>query len=280
MPSEVIARINQLASGDCYNVDEDIANSEYNDVDESDLNFTDHINQDDLQLTYNSTDSPVCDNQLQNNNPEPVEVEIDENERAVNDFAYNQGNDLFDENENIINDLSLEDDESLVFTAQEDAANDNTSEMDEKYGMRTSSYDLRPRHPRDYSHLFATTNHYIMSQYSLKKGIQMFGEKGVDAVMSELKQLHDRRVIEPIYPSDITITEQKKALPYLMFLKKKRSGQIKGRGCADGRRQRLDIPNEEASSPTVTLESVFLTSLIDAAEDRDVATYTWSFPTS
>ena len=27
MPSEVITRINQLASGDCYNVDEDIANS-------------------------------------------------------------------------------------------------------------------------------------------------------------------------------------------------------------------------------------------------------------
>jgi hypothetical protein len=103
MPSEVIARIDQLASGDCYNVDEDMANSKYNDVDESDLNLIDHINQDDLQLTYSSTDSPVCDNQVQNNNPEPVEDEIDESERAVNDF------------ENIINNLSLEDDESLVF---------------------------------------------------------------------------------------------------------------------------------------------------------------------
>jgi hypothetical protein len=90
----------------------------------------------------NSTDSPACDNQVQNNNPEPVEDEIDENERAVNDFEYNQGNNLFDENENIINNVSLEDDESLVFTA-----NDNTSEMDEKYGMRTSSYDLGPRRP-------------------------------------------------------------------------------------------------------------------------------------
>jgi hypothetical protein len=97
MSSEVIARIDQLASGDCYNVVEDTANSKYNDVDESDLNFTDHINQDDLQLTYNSTDSPVCDNQVQNNNPEPVEDEMDENERAVNNFEYNQGNDLFDE---------------------------------------------------------------------------------------------------------------------------------------------------------------------------------------
>jgi hypothetical protein len=138
MPSEVIARINQMTNGDCYNVDEDVANTKDNDVDESDLNFTDYINQDDLQLTYNSTDSPVCDNQTHNNNLEPVEDEIDENERAVNNFEYNQGIDLFHENENIINNLLLEEDESLVFTAEEETANDNTSEMDEKYGMRTS----------------------------------------------------------------------------------------------------------------------------------------------
>jgi hypothetical protein len=77
----------------------------------------------------------------------------------------------------------------------------------------------------------------------LKKGIQVFGDKGVEAVISELKHLHDRHVIEPIYPSDITITEQKRALPCTMFLK------IQGRGCADGRNQRLDIAKEEAGSP-------------------------------
>jgi Reverse transcriptase (RNA-dependent DNA polymerase) len=57
-----------------------------------------------------------------------------------------------------------------------------------------------------------------------------------------------------------------------MFLKKKRNGIIKGRGCADGRKQRLYTNKDDASSPTVSIESVILTSVLDAAEGRDVAT--------
>jgi hypothetical protein len=56
-----------------------------------------------------------------------------------------------------------------------------------------------------------------------------------------------------------------------MFLKKKRSGRIKGRGCADGRKQRIHTKKEDASSPTVAIESVMLSCVIDAEEDRDVA---------
>jgi hypothetical protein len=57
-----------------------------------------------------------------------------------------------------------------------------------------------------------------------------------------------------------------------MFLKQKRTGQIKGRGCADGRQQRLYSNKEDASSPTVAIESVMITSVIDASEKRDIAT--------
>jgi Reverse transcriptase (RNA-dependent DNA polymerase) len=46
---------------------------------------------------------------------------------------------------------------------------------------------------------------------------------------------------------------------------------IKGCGCADGRPQRKYIAREDASSPTIATESVFLTALIDAEEGRDVA---------
>jgi hypothetical protein len=65
---------------------------------------------------------------------------------------------------------------------------------------------------------------------------------------------------------------RKKALAYLMFLKQKRCGKIKGRGCADGRKQRLYKTKEEVSSPTVRTESVMLSCVIDATEGRDVAT--------
>jgi hypothetical protein len=36
-----------------------------------------------------------------------------------------------------------------------------------------------------------------MTQHSIKKGLQIFGEAGADAVVSEMQQLHNRSVIEP-----------------------------------------------------------------------------------
>jgi hypothetical protein len=80
------------------------------------------------------------------------------------------------------------------------------------------------------------------------------------------------KVLEPKSNDDITKDDKRKALKYLMFLKKKRNGVIKGRGCADGRKQRAYTSKEEASSPTVAIESVMLSCVIDAMERRDVAT--------
>ena len=57
-----------------------------------------------------------------------------------------------------------------------------------------------------------------------------------------------------------------------MFLKQKRCGKIKGRGCADGRKQRLYKSKEDTTSPTITTEALFLTCLTDAIENRYVVT--------
>ena len=56
-----------------------------------------------------------------------------------------------------------------------------------------------------------------------------------------------------------------------MFLKEKRDGSIKGRGVADGRKQRKKIEPKDATSPTVSTEAVMLAAKIDALEGRDVA---------
>ena len=138
-----------------------------------------------------------------------------------------------------------------------------TAQMDAAYGERTGTYDLRPRRPRNYDHLF--------TQHSIKKGLRIFGDEGSAAVIKELKQLHDLKVIVPIDSKAMTREEKSKALQYLMFLKKKRCGRIKGRGCADGRKQRTYLSKEETSSPTVATESVYLSCVIDADEGRDVA---------
>ena len=109
-------------------------------------------------------------------------------------------------------------------------------------------------------------------QMTLKKGLSVFGEDGRDAVRKEMKQLHDRDTIEPCVAASLSREQRKKALQYLMFLKRKRCGRIKGRGCADGRKQRIYKDKSETSSPTVKLESLMLSGVIDAHERRKVAT--------
>ena len=64
------------------------------------------------------------------------------------------------------------------------------------------------------------------------------------------------------------VTSEGSALQCLMFLKQKRSGQIKGRGCADGQKQREHLGKEDTTSPTVTTEGLLLSCMIDANERR------------
>jgi hypothetical protein len=56
-----------------------------------------------------------------------------------------------------------------------------------------------------------------------------------------------------------------------IFLKQKRDEKIKGRTVAGGNKQRGYIFKEDASSLAVATESVLLSCIIDAEEERDVA---------
>jgi hypothetical protein len=71
---------------------------------------------------------------------------------------------------------------------------------------------------------------------------------------------------------ELSKEQKQKALQYLMFLKEKRGGQIKGRGCADGRKQRLWKTKEETTSPTVCIEALYISCMIDAMEHCDITT--------
>ena len=63
----------------------------------------------------------------------------------------------------------------------------------------------------------------VMTQMNLKQGIKAFGDKGVAAVLKEVKQIHDRNVMKPVYAGSLSKRHKKAALAYLMFLKEKRS---------------------------------------------------------
>ena len=95
----------------------------------------------------------------------------------------------------------------------------------------------------------------------------------MEAVKKEMQQLHDRKVMIAQNPSELTLGQKREALAYLMFLKRKRGGKIKGRGCTNGWKQRVYTAKKDASSPTITTEGVFLTAVIYAMEQREVAVF-------
>ena len=111
----------------------------------------------------------------------------------------------------------------------------------------------------------------IMTQLSLKRGLQEWGDDAYLAAEAEMKQLHFRNTFKPKHWKDLSATQRQTILESHMFLKEKRDGSIKGRTVAGGNKQRDYISKEDASSPTVATESVLLTCIIDAEEERDVA---------
>ena len=53
-------------------------------------------------------------------------------------------------------------------------------------------------------------------------------------MVSEMQQLEIRKVLKPTKASDLIRAQKRVALEYLMYLKQKRCGRIKGRGRANG----------------------------------------------
>ena len=113
---------------------------------------------------------------------------------------------------------------------------------------------------------------FVTEQMGWKQGLKIFQEKGEEAIQKELQQIHDIQGFKPRHWHELTKEERASALKYLMYLKEKRDGRIKGRGCADGRPQRLHTTKMESSSPTASLAGLVMTCVIDAYERRDVAT--------
>ena len=111
----------------------------------------------------------------------------------------------------------------------------------------------------------------LIQTYTLKQGIKKFGDDAKQAAFKEVKQLHDRSCFIPIHLDTLTKLERQRILRSLIFITEKRDGTKKGRACADGSTQRNWMTKEDTASPTVSLPSVLITSVIDAHEEREVA---------
>lgn len=127
-------------------------------------------------------------------------------------------------------------------------------------------YGLRPNRRRNYSYTHQALSHTILTQYGLNAGLWKFKEQGEKAITDEMKLLHDMKVFVPIHANQLSEQQKKEAIGSLIFLKEKRDGRIKGRACANGSTQRSLFAKEDAASPTVSVEAVLMSCVIDAKE--------------
>jgi hypothetical protein len=112
----------------------------------------------------------------------------------------------------------------------------------------------------------------FIQAYGLKRELKHFGEKGYNAAMEEMKQLHKRAVFNPINVHELTQKAKRRALESLIFLVEKRNGRVKARTCANGSTQRSHINKEDVASPTALKKAFFITAAIKADEQRDIVT--------
>jgi hypothetical protein len=109
---------------------------------------------------------------------------------------------------------------------------------------------------------------------SVKKGLRENGAAAYDAIKKEFMQLFkDKKALVPVKKGELSRTQIKKILRSSMFLKTKFDARgifekIKARLVADGRMQdRALYPDN--SSPTVAMQSLMMTLLIAATENRN-----------
>ena len=74
-------------------------------------------------------------------------------------------------------------------------------------------------------------------QMGIRKGIETHREEGLAAVIREYEQIRDTYTVRAVRAQNLTDEQKAEALELLTLIKKKRCGKIKGRVCADGRKE-------------------------------------------
>ena len=94
----------------------------------------------------------------------------------------------------------------------------------------------------------------IFTQMSAAKCLKLFGERAVSAIFNKFIQIDkgvmkDNPVFLPVEAKSLTAQEKKEALPAVNLIKEKRTGKLKGRTCANGRKQHLYLKEDESVAP-------------------------------
>jgi hypothetical protein len=272
-----------------YDID-DPNQLEENHNDEDDQDGNEHENNENVQEQNEENQNPNPDN-IENDHDDNVDKDIDNQQENIQELEA-AVDDVQDENEDLNENEEPELNEEIEEVNERPRRErvPNRFIYDGSYVFEQGRIDDSRAEKVEYSYVngkilamamhqmslkfsgITTVGNCNVQTFSLKQGIRKFGERGKQAAMKELRQLHDRVVFEPVDVSKLTSDDKRKAMESLIFLAEKRDGTIKGRACANGSIQRSYIGKDDAASPTVGTEAILITGVIDAKEKRDVMT--------
>ncbi len=244
VPSEVILRLEEMAmdSNDDISImlQEENEDPKENDIEETNGEMVEQPGISD-EIEPEPREDSVIEQRIESLDEEVTEPTEEQHEERAGEHPSNENRD---------EDVSITDD--TVRTAN----GEQRRELEQRY-----RYNLCAKRDRDYSYRFTLL--------SLKAGIKRWGKKAKEAMMDELRLFLNEEVFEGL--KNPTRKQMEMALRIHCFVIEKRDGRIKARAVADGKTQKR-YSEEETYSPTVKLESIMLSSLIDAYEQRDVVT--------
>jgi len=98
----------------------------------------------------------------------------------------------------------------------------------------------------DFTNMYRKVNDIVMNtnpnvclaHMRVKKGIAKHGDRAIQAVLSKFAQINGKKVVKPLNPATLPLEEKNKGLRAITLIKEKRCDKLKGRACADGRKQR------------------------------------------
>lgn len=75
--------------------------------------------------------------------------------------------------------------------------------------------------------------------YYWKKGIKVMGDDTFKVIVKEAKQLGDKGILAPMKASKLSQKQKEGALGSITIVTKKQCSKVKGRTCANGRKNKI-----------------------------------------
>jgi hypothetical protein len=282
-------RLPQLEDADLIGTFIEEEDEDFEDEDDGDINY-DELDQQEIYEEGPGEiqeDDPVKEEQDEEDNPVKVDEDNAEQENDPNKEEPEQENDPNNE-ENLVgpNPVLRRSTRKTVRTAIPNIATTagksyrsnlmtfETPKIEKSYDLQEAKILAMIMVQYNETLVASTTHqgHQFLTTYTLKNGIQQFGDKAVAATKKEMQQMLDRTCFVPIQKNELSNAEIWRGLESLLFLIEKKDGMIKSRHCASGSTQRDYINREEVAAPTVSTDSTLLTAVVEVAEGRGVAT--------